>query len=573
MIGIEFLRIDDQLSVQVPVGTEPLNAADVRSALAASSYARWQINQHWLEDLIEDYATCITDVAEQRLPNGFLLERPIALRKDATVTFQISDDAMVAKATIVSAWGGSPLSANELVKLAHDAGINFGFQRDQIIHLISQASRAEPGSMTAGIIAVGRVMTPGENSKLVPLVEGLRPRLQRPVANDEQPADLRDFGMLPSVQIGEALVRREPPTPGVDGVTVKGQVQQAPVGQLIPWKPGEGTDFSPLDNDVLIATRNGMPRLAEDTAMVDEIYAVKRVDLSTGHIQFKGAVVINGDVTESMKVVAGGSVFIKGTVEGSLIESGGDIEIGGAIIGHQLHEHEQKHHAPSTFQHAPVMHGQLEHFSTVVKAAGNISCSFAQYARLVADGDIQAMKQLNHCDVTARSVLVGKLEKPAGKILGGTFLLEKSLTAGTVGSPSESVLVVDFNRKITPIFERLQSLRHTAQSIRQDMDEIRRGVETLRHLEKSDSTQLQIQMLVQEFDSQKKILVALMHDIKQLEEVKQQHLTAPGLFVRQQLYAGVEVRIGDEVFLVKSEHSGCKIIYNHDHIGMQPWQG
>lgn len=573
MIGIEFIRLDDQLSVQVPVGTEPLTAAQVRTAFAASPYARWQINLQWLEDLIEDFAICVADVEQQRLPVGFLLERPLALRKNATVSFQISDDAMVAKATIIAAWGGAPLSANELVKLAHDAGINFGFQRDQIIQLISQASRAESGSLSTGVIAVGRVMKPGENSKLVPLVEGLRPRLQRPVANDEQPADLRDFGMLPSVQVGEALVRREPPTPGIDGVTVKGQVQQAPVGQSIPLKPGEGTEISPLDHDVLVATRSGMPRLTDDSAIVDEIYAVKRVDLSTGHIQFKGAVIINGDVTESMKVVAGGSVFVKGTVEGSLIESGGDIEIGGAIIGHQLHEHDHKLYVSSSIQHDPAVHSQVEHFSTVVRATGNISCSFAQYARLVADGNVHAMKQLNHCDVTAKSVLVGKVEKPAGKISGGQFLLEQSLTAGTVGSPSESSLVVDFNRKLTPIFERLQSLRHTAQSIRQDMEEIRRGVETLRQLEKSESTQLQIQMLVQEFDSQKKILMALMQDIKQLEDVKQQHLATPGLFVRQQLYAGVEVRIGDEVFLVKSEHSGCKIAYEHDHIGMQPWQG
>lgn len=573
MICIEFIRLDDQVSVQVPVGTEPLSAAVVRTALADSAYARWQINQQWLEDLIEDFATCVTDVAEQRLPDGFLLERPVAVRKNASVTFQVADDAMVAKATIIAAWGGSPISANELVKLAQDIGINFGFQRDQIIALISQASRAEPGTMSSGVIAIGRVMKPGENSKLVPLVDGLRPRLQRPVANDDQAADLRDFGMLPSVQVGEALVRREPPTPGVDGVTVKGQVQQAPVGQLLPWKPGEGTEISPLDNDVLIATRAGMPRLTDDSAVVDEIYAVKNVDLSTGHIQFKGAVVINGNVTESMKVVAGGSVFVKGTVEGSLIESGGDIEIGGAIIGHQLHEHEHKLHAASSFQHDPAAHSQFEQFSTVVRATGNISCSFAQYARLVSDGHIHAIKQINHCDVTAKSVLVGKVEKPAGKILGGHFFLEQSLTAGTVGSPSESSLVVDFNRKLTPIFERLQSLRHTAQSIRQDMEEIRRGVETLRQLEKSESTQLQIQMLVQEFDSQKKILMALMQDIKQLEEVKQQHLTTPGLFVRQQLYAGVEVRIGDEVFLVKSEHSGCKIAYDNEHIGMQPWQG
>lgn len=570
MHGIEFTRSDDDLTVLVTIGTDAVVASDIRAALAESPYARWQLNSLQVEQLIEDVATCLVDVAQQRLPVGYVLERVIGCRKNASISFQVSSDAMVAKAVITAAWGGAPISANELVKLAQDAGISFGFQRDQIIALISQASRAEPGALVPGIVAIGRVMQPGENSKLVPLVEGLRPRLQKPIANDDQAADLRDFGTLPSVFAGEALVRRVPPTPGVDGVTVTGQVQQAPVGQLLPWQPGEGTEVSTQDSDVLVATRDGMPRMADTAAFVDEIYAVKAVDLSTGHIQFKGAVVINGDVTESMKVVAGGSIFIKGTVEGSLIEAGGDIEIGGAIIGHQLQPHEHKAHAAAASHLILPMH---DVFSTVVKAQGNISCSFAQYAQLQAGGHIHAIKQLNHCDVAAKSVLVGKVEKPAGKVVGGRYLLEQTLTAGMVGSPAESSLVVDFNRKISPVVERIQSLRQTAQSIRQEMEEIRRGVDALRHMEKSESTQLQIQMLVQEFDSQKKILLAITTDVKQLEEMKASLLKLPALYVRQHIYAGVDIRIGDEVFLIKQEHTGSKIILDDEHIVLQPWQG
>lgn len=570
MHDIEFTRSNDELSVQIAIGITPVAASDIRAALAESPYARWQINVQLLEQCIDDVATCVVDVAEQRLPVGYVLERVIGTRKNASVTFQVSSDAMVAKAIIVAAWGGMPISANELVKQAHDAGINFGFQRDQIIALVSQASRAEPGSLIPGIIAIGRVMQPGENSKLVPLVDGLRPRLQKPIANDDQAADLRDFGTLPSVFAGEALVRRVPPTPGLDGVTVTGQVQQAPVGQLLPWQPGEGTAVSSQDSEVLVATRDGMPRMAETTAFVDEIYAVKTVDLSTGHIQFKGAVVINGDVTESMKVVAGGSIFIKGTVEGSLIEAGGDIEIGGAIIGHQLHEHEQKAHAAVAGHLLPPVDGV---YSTIVKAQGSISCSFAQYAKLTAGRDIHAMKQLNHCEVSATSVLVGKADKPSGKVVGGSYLLEQTLTAGMIGSPSESYLLVDFNRKIAPIAERIQSLRQTAQSIRQEMEEIRRGVEAMRHLEKSESTQLQMQMLVQEFDSQKKILLAITSDMKQLDELKASLIQAPALYARQHLYAGVDVRIGDEVLLVKQEHAGSKVALGDEHILLQSWHG
>jgi hypothetical protein len=105
------------------------------------------------------------------------------------------------------------------------------------------------------------------------------------------------------------------------------------------------------------------------------------------------------------------------------------------------------------------------------------------------------------------------------------------------------------------------------------MEEIRRGVETMRQMEKSESSQVQIQMLVQEFDSQKKILIALSQDIKQLDQLKNELMLQPALLARQQIFVGVDVRIGEEVYLVKQEHSGTKIAFDGTHIVLEPWSG
>ncbi len=91
--------------------------------------------------------------------------------------------------------------------------------------------------------------------------------------------------------------------------------------------------------------RDGLPRVVDNGATVDEVFTVKNVDLSTGHIIFKGSVVINGDVTEGMKVIAGGGRVYKGFVEGTLIEAGGDINVGGSIIGHQIPSAERQQQA------------------------------------------------------------------------------------------------------------------------------------------------------------------------------------------------------------------------------------
>lgn len=556
MSQLEFVRQDDVVGASIKVTLEALSAADIRQQFAASPYARWLINQEWLETLLEDYQSCHNDVVEQRLPVGFVLQRKLARKRDAEVTFQISEDQMVAKATIVAAWGGNPLSANDLVKHAHEAGISFGFNRDHLIRLVTAASRAEPGAMVSDIIAVGRLMSPGENSKFVPQVEGLIARNRRPVALDDQPADLRDFGVLPSVACGEPLVRRIPPTKGVDGVNVKGVVDPAQPGVNLDWEVGEGTVISADDGDLLLAAKDGMPRMLDAGACVDEVYAVKSVDLSTGHIQFKGSVIVNGDVTVSMKVIAGGSIFIKGAVEGSLIEAGGDISIGGAIIGHRLQE---------------IENGSF--YSTVVRANGDVSCGFAQYVEITCTGDLKVQKQLNHCQVSARSVLAGPPDKPTGKIVGGNYLLDSALKTGTIGSPSESNLQVDLSRKIRPLMERLLSLRQTSAAIRQEMEEIRRGVDLMRQMEKSESSQLQIQMLAQEFESQKKILLAIQQDIKLLDQQRLELLAEPAVFVKQHVHAGLQVRLADEVYLVKDDHGGSRVFFDGSKLTLEPWNG
>src|SRR5690606_31711813 len=128
-------------------------------------------------------------------------------------------------------------------------------------------------------------------------------------------------------------------------------------------------ELSAQDPELLLAARDGLPRVVEHGATVDEVFTVKNVDLATGHIIFKGSVVINGDVTEGMKVIAGGNVFVKGFVEGTLIDAGGDIKIGGSIIGHQI---------PSAEKDSS--------YSTELKARGDIQCNLAQYARLSSEG-------------------------------------------------------------------------------------------------------------------------------------------------------------------------------------------
>lgn len=552
---MQFGKDQDFIEVAIVVGLNDLTAQAVRDALHEAGYGRCFILTEQINQIVADYQALQNDVKLNKQQEGLVVRRKIAERRNADLSIQIAPDSMSAVAEIVAAWGGSPISANELVKKAQEQGVSFGFQKEAIVQLVGSASRAEPGSKTSQVIALGRAMQPGENASFEALVEGLSVRPNRPLQVNESKVDLRDFGVIPSVQRGDPVMYRRPPTQGIDGVSVRGEITLAAPGQPLEWQPGEGTEVSPADPDLLVASRDGMPRVLEAGAAVDEVYAVKTVDLTTGHVQFKGSVIINGDVAANMKVVAGGNVFIKGVAEGALIESGGDIQIGGAIIGHQFSAQESSEEA----------------FSTVVRAAGTIRCALAQYARIECKGDFLATKQINHCEVTARSVVAGLEDKLNGKIVGGRFYLDFGLKAGVLGSLSESALQINLNRLIDPIVEKQQALKQNIAMVKQEMEQIRQTLEQMKQQERTEAALEQMKYLVEDFEAQKAIALALIEDVKLLEVDRLQKMAEVLVLVKQEVFAGVEFRLGNDVLPIKREHGPSKIQQQDNRLIIEPW--
>ncbi|MBY0417834.1 MAG: FapA family protein, partial [Pararheinheimera sp.] len=411
-----------------------------------------------------------------------------------------------------------------------------------ILQLVNQASRAEPGSKIKAEIAAGKLPSPGRDSAFELLIRDMSSRSRQPVARSEGKVDLRDFGAIASVKTGDALMRRHPPTKGKEGITVTGTRLAALDGQQLPWGSAEGSAVSADNTDLLVACKDGMPRLSDACVAVDEIFVINTVDASSGHIIFKGAVVINGDVAQAMKVIAGGNVFVKGLFEGDLIESGGDITIGGAIIGHQVGEV-----------------GEHTELSTQVRAKGHVQCTLAQYASIKCEGRLTVSKQLLHCRVEADSVLAGTEEKANGKIVGGRYYLGNGLRCGNLGAPSGSLLQIVLNKQMDPLIEKQNVLRTTLVGLKAEMELVKQHVEQLKNMEKSAAVQEQMAAMVEEFDEHRSIASAFISDIKHLEEQRRQLLLSVCIEVTQQLFAGVETGFGNELLKTKKEYGPSRI--------------
>ncbi|QBL08991.1 DUF342 domain-containing protein [Rheinheimera sp. D18] len=551
---MQFTEHNNSIKITVPVNLDALSAHDVNSQLSAAGFGRYFIIHDQIANLLVEYQQIQQKIKEQLQPEGTPLTYRIAEKRDAELAFMIAEDQMSAAAIITAAWGGAPISANVLVKGAQEAGIVFGFSKEHIIKLVTHASKADSGSKTKLVIARGRAVVHGQNSRFEPQIPEMQSRRNKPLVQTEDKADLRDFGVIPAVRAGDTLMRRHPPTAGVDGMLVNGTVIPAVAGQLIEWQFGDGAELSPNDADLLIAARDGLPRVIENGATVDEVFTVKNVDLATGHIIFKGSVVISGDVAEGMKVIAGGNVFIKGFVEGTLIEAGGDITIGGSIIGHQIANVEKD-----------------TEYSTELKANGDIQCNIAQYAKLTCDGNVYVNKQMMHCSVSAARVYAGPEDNPNGKVIGGYFYLDYGIFSGNLGAPSSSNIYIELNRLIDPIAEKQDVLRTSISAAKKDMQDIREQLEKLKKIEGNNQIELRKKALQQEFDDHRSVALALIEDVKQLEIQRKEKLSETLIVVRQQLFAAVEVHFGRDIVRSRREYGPSKILLIDGSPAIEPF--
>lgn len=545
---MQFTEHDQTIIITVSVSAEAITAEQVQQGLHEAGFARCFFFQAQLDNLLAEYQQLQQKVKGMTLAaNSKELRYPIAEKRSAQLTFEIAEDKMKAVAFITAAWGGSPISANALVKAAQELGIVFGFSKENIIRLVQEASRVEPGTRLKADIAFGRDVKHGLPSRFEPLLPEMVSRRKQPLVDSDAKADLRDFGAIPAVSTGDQLMRRLPPTSGEPGFTVTGEKTEPLPGFTVEWQLGAGVGLAADDDDLLLASQDGLPRAIENGATVDDVFTVSQVDLTSGHIIFKGSVVVTGNVTAGMKVIAGGNVFIKGVVEGLLIEAGGDITIGGSIIGHQIAA------------------GAEHEYSTKIKAQGDIYCNMAQYSAIECQGHLHATKYLMHCAVDAHTVLVGTEDKINGKVVGGYYQLAQQLSCGQLGSPSSGVVVIKLNRQLEPIIEQQSLLRAQVSEAKALMDELKEQIDSQKKLLAGQAADPQLQMFEQEFTQQRQLGMTLLAELRELEAKRQQILQTLEVKVCQQLFSAVEVQFAQESVRSRREYgpSVVKIVDGH----------
>jgi hypothetical protein len=240
-----------------------------------------------------------------------------------------------------------------------------------------------------------------------------------------------------NVKAGEKIATVYPPTLGVDGFTVTGEILKAKSGKPADIFLGQNVAISESDSSVIVATSDGNLVVNEDgTIEVSPVLSIEgNVDVTFGPLNFVGTLIVKGDIKSGAKVEVGKNLEVYGNIEDADVEVKGNALIGGGFIGYGR--------------------GRLY-------AHGNVSLRYITNQNLVADGDVTIKREA----VNANIVCGGRIIAKDAVIIGGTIMCKGGIEARSIGGAEYSKTVIIIGRrdkqveklkKITAEIRRLES--------------------------------------------------------------------------------------------------------------------
>ena len=412
--GIAITETDQKIFLQVqPDGARPaVDAAGLRSLLAASGAADCAVDETALAKAVEDCNT-------QKEP--FSLQ--LAQRHDATIHIRIAEDDMLAEISVHKAQGGKAVTVGDLAQALAEAGVVFGIDDAALLQV------AERNDCTSVPIARGGLPETGRDAVFKELVVHAANRA--PKVNESGLIDYRERGSIDVVTPGMPLMRRYPPTPGMDGRTLRGRVLPARPGHDAPFATSlAGTQMSKDDPNLLEASVTGQPVLVSHGVIVEQVLQVAEVNMATGNIHFDGSVQVKGDVVQGMKVEASGDIVVAGMVDGGFLQAGGDIHVAGGVIAH----------------------------ATLIAGCA-VSARFAQDVNIRAGTILSLENMALECELESlNQIVIGAQSHGRGRLVGGCTTAMMQLSVPILGSSKAGLtrVVMGVNAELTAQYAALE---------------------------------------------------------------------------------------------------------------------
>lgn len=541
--------------VLIPIkNNNTVNEATVRDLIKTSGYKTLQTHSSNLKNAIAELNIVLKTLPTNK--QGREIRYQILERKNASIVIKIDNDQMSAFAEITTAIGGKNPSVKEIYSKAQLEGVIKGFSKKALLDLAQRLVKEPEGTLIKGKVANGKMPINGKNAQIKQLVQSAQDRVLKPKELDDGSVDMKDLGDIVCVRVGDPLVQRIPLTEGIKGYTVTGTELKPKPGEDIKMNIGDGTAISPHNKNVLISTLVGLPRAIKNGMRIDEIYKLKNVDVSTGHIKFEGSIVIDGDVCEGMIVNATGNITIGGYVESAHIEAGGDIIVSGGIIG-------KKQESEDLPINKTIMSAEL-------KTSGNIFAKYCQYANISCN-KLKIETQLMHSIVHVNdSVWVGSADKADGKLIAGYTNAVNSVQAGIVGATAGNSTIITFNKRINELKIQLTDIDKRLTTETEKTQELKSATDKLKVLPKEKSNIQMLKNVISSYQFHAEQMGNMLLEKENKNTEIQDYLCNVSLEATEKIYQNVQLNVGDFTGSTKREFGPSKMVYHEREIHVEP---
>lgn len=441
-VKFQFNEEEQHLTVSVDVSqiTKPLDTEQLVSLFLTTPHQHYYPLVDQLGEFIDNINADLQEGKTEQHTTRF------AIVKDAQLTITVADDKMSARLEILAPYGGSVPSIDEAIAFCHEKLVTRGISHKRIAVLLERANNLQTGKSISEIIARGLPVKEGKASECMHLVKNTLERILQPKIIDKDIADMRDLGDIFTVTKDTPIVRFCEATSGRDGYSVENKIIKAKPGKSKPLKLEDGVRINERDTNLVIADRDGMPKFDGIKVRVDEVYVSNGVNVGTGNIDYQGAVIINGDVADRMKIIAKGDITINGFVESAYLETQGDIIITQGAAGQTVDNNTDP--------------------NCVIRAAGNVCIENAQGLDIVCGGDLIVRKQLAFSKIACKgSIFVGKPDKADGILIGSQIIAGGAIQAGVIGATSGSNISIDFTQEYNHMQQNATSLNQQRKTL------------------------------------------------------------------------------------------------------------
>lgn len=473
----------------------------------------------------------------------------IAQKRNARLEVELSNNDMLASLIITGAYGGRGLRAEEMVRALIEARVTKGINKLALKKTLLVSSQLKPGVTFTQPVAIGKQPIKGNDAIFVPLVKDITKRILKPKQGQSSAdkIDLRNLGETISVNVGDEVMRRIPATKGTPGFTVQGRMIPAQAGKDIPIKPGKGTEISKNDPNLLIASTSGTPLIKNKTIEVDNALYLNSVGVNTGHVKFKGNVIIGGNIDAGMVVQATGSITVGGFIESAHVQAQDDIQVGKGIIGHTVSDGQPR--------------------SCQVKSDGSIKASYAQYCDLFAGEDINlALHSMNNEIICGRHLTVLDANGKNGTLSGGTAKVGRKVLCLQLGVEGDTATSVIAFNSYESFKERISYLKGQYKSAQDETMNVIRKELDLKRRPKAERSEIDLK----EIENLKKKNNLLLEDVKAKLEVAECALEIALeesiVEAKGRVYSRVTVQFGHEQVTTKRTHGGCSFRFHQYEI-------